>query len=446
MKIIIAGAGEVGVHLAKLLSGQSQDIILIDTDKKRLKYAEQHTDVLVYRGNAASMQVLLDAKADSSDLLIAATESESTNFMVSILAKRLGTKKCVARITNPELINNYDKLQLKELGLDAIISPEQLAAEEIAYLVRQSAFTDAFQFEKGILNLIGIHLGDDAPIVNKTIRQAADMNPHLNFITIALYRNGETIIPRADTLIKKGDDCYFIAQTEGIPRVLSLTGNESVEFKNVMILGGSRIGVKAAKMLCRDYKIKLIEKDKEKAFELADQLENVMVLNADGRDAEFLEEENIDQMGVFIAVTGDSETNIMSCLVAKSHGVKKTIALVENMEYLHLSRSIGIDVFLNKKLLAASTIFRYVRKGNVLSSTLIRGLNAEILEFEVKPGTPITRRTLRDMKFPKDAVIGGAIRKGKPMITMGDFQAQAFDKLIVFCLPGSIAEVERFFN
>jgi trk system potassium uptake protein TrkA len=392
------------------------------------------------------MQVLLDAKADSADLVISATESEATNMMISILAKRLGAKKCVARISNPELIKNYDKLNLKELGLDAVISPEQLAADEIEYLVRHSAFTEAFQFEKGILNLIAIHLGDHAPIVDKTIKQAADMNPHLDFITIALRRHEETIIPRGETLIKRGDDCFFIAQPDGIPRVLALTGNESVEFKNVMILGGSRIGVKAAKMLCKEYKIKLIEKDKEKAFELADQLENVLVLNADGRDAEFLEEENIQDMGVFIAVTGDSETNIMSCLVAKSHGVKKAIALVENMEYLHLSKSIGIDVFLNKKLLAASAIFRHVRKGNVLSSTIIRGLNAEILEFEVRPGTPITKSPLRELKFPKDAVIGGAIRKGKALITMGDFQAQAFDKLVVFCLPGSVQEVEKFFN
>jgi len=446
MKIIIAGAGEVGVHLARLLANQAQDIILIDRNKSRLKYAETHTDVIVARGDATSVSILEEVGIKNCDLLIAATDSEATNLTVAILGKKLGAKKTIARIANTELINNYDKLELKSLGIDSLISPEKLASEEIAFLVKQSAFTDAFQFEKGKLNLIGIHLGNDAPIIDKTIREAADLNPHLNFMAVALHRNGETIIPRGNTKILQGDDCYFIAQKEGINRVLNLTGNQSISFKNVMVLGGSKIGIKTCQNLCKDYNIKLIEQNREKAFELADQLSNVLVIHGDARDVELLQEENIDQMGVFIAVTGNSETNIMSCLVAKAHGVRKTIALVENMEYIHLSKTVGIDVFLNKKLIAASSIFQYVRKGNVISSTMLRGINAEIYDYEVMPKSKITRKPLRDLKFPKKAVVGGAVRNGETLITMGDYQAQVGDKLIVFCLPESIKKVEAFFK
>lgn len=446
MKIVIAGAGEVGVHLARLLADQSQDIILLDQDKSRLKYAESHTDVLIHKGDATSVKVLEEAGVNQCDLLIAATDSETTNLTVAILGKRLGAQKTIARIANTELINNYDKLGLDTLGVDSLISPEQLAAEEIEFLVKQSAFTDAFQFEKGKLNLIGIHLGDKAPIIEKTIRQAADLNPKLNFMAVALHRDGETIIPRGDTMIKKGDDCYFIAQKEGINPVLNLTGNTSISFKNVMVLGGSKIGIKTCQALCKDYNVKLVEQNKEKAFELADELQNVLVINGDCRDVELLEEENIEQMGVFIAVTGNSETNIMSCLVAKAHGVPKTIALVENMEYIHLSKNVGIDVFLNKKLIAASSIFQHVRAGNVICSTMLRSLNAEIYDYEVMPGSKITKKPIRELHFPKTAVIGGAVRNGKTLITMGSFKAEPHDKLIVFCLPGSAKKVETFFK
>ncbi len=446
MKIIIAGAGEIGAHLARLLANQEQDIILIDQNKSRLKYAETHTDVIVACGDATSVSILEEVGIKNCDLLIAATDSEATNLTVAILGKKLGAKKTIARIANTELINNYDKLELKSLGIDSLISPEKLASEEIAFLVKQSAFTDAFQFEKGKLNLIGIHLGNDAPIIDKTIQEAADLNPLLNFMAVALHRNGETIIPRGNTKILQGDDCYFIAQKEGINRVLNLTGNQSISFNNVMVLGGSKIGIKTCQNLCKDYNIKLIEQNREKAFELADQLSNVLVIHGDARDVELLQEENIDQMGVFIAVTGNSETNIMSCLVAKAHGVRKTIALVENMEYIHLSKTVGIDVFLNKKLIAASSIFQYVRKGNVISSTMLRGINAEIYDYEVMPKSKITRKPLRDLKFPKKAVVGGAVRNGETLITMGDYQAQVGDKLIVFCLPESIKKVEAFFK
>lgn len=446
MKIVIAGAGEVGTHLAKLLSDEHQDINLIDLNKQKLKYAESHTDVMIHRGDATSIAVLEEAGVETCDLLITATESETTNMLVAMMGKKLGAKRTIARISNTEHIKNYERLALEKLGLDSLISPEKLAVEEISFLVKQSAFTDAFEFEGGKLSLIGIHMGKTAPIINKTIRQAADLNPHLNFMSIAIHREDETIIPRGETLIKEGDDCYFIAQKEGINRVLSLTGNETVDFRNVMILGGSTIGVKTAKALCKDYKVKLIESDKEKAFELADELTNVLVIKGDGRDAELLEEENIEQMGVFIAVTGNSETNIMSCLVAKAHGVYKTIALVENMEYIHLSKTVGIDAFINKKLIAASNIFQYIRKGKVVSSTMVRGLDSQILEYEVKGGSKITKKPIKSLGFPHSAVIGGAIRNGEAMITMGDFQAQEHDKLIVFCLPGAAQKVESFFK
>jgi len=448
MKIVIAGAGEVGLHLGRLLSDQAQDIVLIDCDQKRLQYAESHIDVIVNKGDATSVAVLKQANVPNCDLFIAATAIETTNITSALMSKKLGATKVIARISNNELLQECEQLDFKGLGIDAMFSPEQLASVEIEHLIRRNALTDAFEFEKGKLSLVGIALAENAPIANKTIREAANMSGDLQYMAIALRRasDGSTVIPRGDTKVLPKDYCYFISQNEGLEKIYKLTGNSVVKYKNVMILGASKIGVSTAKELSKDYNVKLIESNRDKGTEVAEKFSNVLVIHGDGRDSELLEEENIDNMDVFVAVTGSSETNIMACLVAKSHGVKKTVALVENMEYIHLSQKIGINTFINKKQIAASTIYRYVRRGNVLNSATLRGMEAEILEYEAKAGSRITQKTIKDLKFPKSAVIGGALRGDQALITMGDFQAQPGDKLVVFCLPEAVKKVESFFN
>lgn len=448
MKILIAGAGEVGFHLAKLLSYESQDITLIDNDKLSLAYADSHLDIRVLRGDATSIEVLRDARVESSDLVIGVTSSETTNITLCLLAKQLGCKRTIARISNTEFIDNKDILKFDELGIDELISPEELAAMEIQMLLNKSAFNDTYEFEEGKLIMVGVSLPSSAPFVGKMVKEAANIFPELHFMPIALQRLGTqfTVIPRGDTVFKEGDQVYFITVKEGVDELYKLTGKKKEEIKNVMILGGSKVGFKAARDLCaKKFNVKLIEKNKEKAFDLADDLPNALVINADGRNVELLEEESLESMDAFIAVTGNSETNIMSCLVAKSKRIKKTIALVENMDYFQLSHSIGIDTLINKKLLAANNIFRHIRKGEVVALMRINNLNAEILEFVVKPNSKVTGKVIREMNFPKSATIGGVVRDNEGIIALGGFQIQEGDRVVVCCLPEIIPVIERLF-
>lgn len=448
MKIIIAGAGEVGFHLAKLLSYESQDITLIDTDKESLVYADNHLDIRVLRGNATSISILKDAQVQNSELVIGVTSSETTNITLCMLAKQLGCKRTIARISNTEFMENKDAIRFSELGIDELISPEELAAEEIQLLLNKSAFNDTYEFEDGKLIMVGVSLQKTAPFVGKMVKEAALIFSELHFIPIAVQRAGThiTIIPRGDTIFKEGDQVYFITTMEGVDELYKLTDKKKEEIRNVMILGGSKVGFKAARDLCaKKFNVKLIEKNKEKAFDLADDLPNALVINGDGRNVELLEEESLDSMDAFIAVTGNSETNIMSCLVAKSKHIKKTIALVENMDYFQLSHSIGIDSLINKKLLAANNIFRYIRKGEVVALMRLNNINAEILEFVVKPTSKVNGKIIRELDFPRSATIGGIVRDDEGIIALGGFEIRAGDRVVVCCLPEAIKKIERLF-
>jgi trk system potassium uptake protein TrkA len=448
MRIIIAGAGEVGFHLAKLLSYEAQEITLIDTDKERLSYADNHLDIRVLRGDATSIQVLQDAQVGGSDLVIGVTASETTNLTLCVLAKQLGCKRTMARISNTEFMDNRELIKFEELGIDELISPERLAAMEIQLMLNQSAFNDTYQFEEGLLTMFGVILPKTAPFVGKMVKEAARIFPELNFMPIALQRTGTqfTLIPRGDTIFKEGDQVYFITSDKGVEELYKLSGMQKQEIKNVMILGGSKVGYKTARDLCnKKFIVKLIEKNKEKTFDIADELPHALVINGDGRNVELLDEENLESMDAFIAVTGNSETNIMSCLVAKNKKIKKTIALVENMDYFQLSHSIGVDTLINKKLLAANSIFRYIRKGEVLALTRLNNLNAEILEFEVKASSLVNGEIIRELNFPREASIGGVIRNGKGIIALGDFRIAEGDKVVVCCLPKAIPRIEKLF-
>jgi len=306
--------------------------------------------------------------------------------------------------------------------------------------------TDTFDFDGGILSLVGIGITDRSPLLDKTISEAAFLNPELNFLCVALSRSNKIIIPRKFTQFLNGDHAYFIAQKSAVPNVVELSGKKRTPIKNIMILGGGKIGMRTAKILQKNYHVKLVEINKEKCFQLTEPLPKTLIINGDCRDVELLEEEGINDMDAFIAVTGNSETNIISSLVAKNHNVDRTIALVENMDYIHLSQNIGVDTMINKKLIAANSIIRYIRQGDVLSMTSLHGADAEILEFEVKPKSKITNGTIRELKFPRTAVLGGVIRNGQGFSPLGDFQILPGDHVVVLCKSEGIYEVEKFFK
>ena len=448
MKIIIAGAGEVGFHLAKLLSFESQEITLIDFDKERLNYAETHLDIKVVSGDITSVSVLKSSNISSADLFISVTSSETSNITSCVLAKQLGAKKTIARISNTEFIQNKSELEFEKFGIDELISPESLAASEIELLMSQSVFNDTYEFENGALTMLGLTLSEEAEIINKTVKLAAELLPDIHFIPIAIQRKDSraTVIPRGDTVFLKGDRVVFITSKGGDEELCNLTGRQKTQIKNIMILGGGQIGSTSAEELANSgFNIKIVEKSKERAIDLADKLLDALVINGDGRNIELLEEENFSNMDALISVTGNSETNIMSCLVAKSKGVKKTIALVENMDYFALSHSIGVDTLINKKLLAANSIFRYIRKGEVVAMTKLVNMDAELLEFVVNDASKVCGLHIKNIDFPRSAIIGGVIRENEGFIALGDFKIQAGDRVVVCCLPQSIKKVESLF-
>ena len=448
MKIIIAGAGDVGFHLAKLLSYESQEITLIDLDKERLAYAETHLDIKVVSGDITSVSILKVSNIATTDLFISVTSFETSNITSCVFAKQLGAKRTIARISNTEFIENKAELGFEALGIDELISPESLVASEIELILNQSVFNDTYEFEDGALTMLGLTLSSEAQIIDKPVKVAAEILSDIHFIPIAIQRLGSrsTLIPRGDTKFKEGDRVVFMTSKGGDEELCKLTGKQKTPIKNIMILGGGQIGSNSALELANtDFNVKIVEKSKERAIVLADQLSDALVINGDGRNIELLEEENLSEMDALISLTGNSETNIMSCLVAKSKGVKKTIALVENMDYFALTQSIGVDTLINKKLLAANSIFRYIRKGEVVAMTKLANMEAELLEFVVKETSEICGHFIKNIDFPRLAIIGGVIRSKKGIIALGDFKIQPGDRVVVCCLPQSIKKVESLF-
>ena len=446
MKIIITGAGAVGFHLAKMMASEHQDIYLIDQHQERLNYIQSNIDIFTIHGDAKSIAVLKEAQIESCDLLIAVTSNEETNLLVSILAKKFGAKRTIARINNLELKEEENAHLLQSLGIDELISPVKLASEEIKRLIKRSVFTDDCEFEGGKLTVFGISVHEKSQLVDKTVQESAHLNPDLNFKPIALHRREETIIVNAQTTIRSHDIIYFISNPESIDHIINICGKECFEIRNIMILGGSSIGYQTAKLLENEYNVTLVEKNRERCEELAGELKETLVINVDGRNVAALEEEGLADMDAFIAVTADSESNIMSSLVATNHNVKKTIARVENIDYIHLSQNIGIDTLINKKIIAAGDIFKYVRKGNVSSIANLHGVDAEIIEFIVKPGSKVTRKPINRLHFPRTANISGVIRNNVGFIPFGSFQLKEGDKAVVFSLTESIHLIEKYFQ
>ena len=446
MKIIIAGAGDVGSHLAKLLSSESHDIYLIDENEERLSAVSSQTDVFTITGDAKSVELMDRKLISSSDLLIAVTSSEETNMLICILGKRLGAKHTIARINDENIVKENREHFYIDLGIDTLISPTHLATLEIDRLINQAAFTDDIEFENGKLTVFGISLSKNSVLNDKSVRESAELNPNLSFKPLALHRDDFTLMVDGDTVLKENDIVYFISQKESIEVIIKLCGKTNIQINDVMIIGGSKIGLNIASLLEKNHRVTLIEKDKSKCEQIASLLKKTLVININGHDVKTLEEEGLAEMDALISVTANSEMNVMTSLVGKNHGIKKTIARIENFDYINLSQSIGVDTIINKKIIAADKIFKFVRKGNVSSVANLHGTNAEIIEFVVKANTKITKKSINKLNFPPNSNIAGVIRDGVPIIPFGDFQLMENDKTIVFSLTESIKEIEKFFQ
>jgi len=443
MRIIIAGMGDVGYHLAKELSIESHDIIAIDKNQQRLARIDSMADILTISGSATSLEILKKAKTSEAELFVAVTSSENTNIASAILAKKMGAKKTIARIANAEYLSNDVGVNFKELGIDFMLYPEELAAQETVNLIKRTAATDLLEFEGGKVTVMGLKLDKNTPIINKTLTEVTHQHPNVDFRIVAIYRNFRTIIPSGKDRFIANDQVFVITKPEGIELILKLAGKENIKFDNIMILGGSKIGRRVSELLQKNMTIKLIESNEDKSFSLADDLPGTLVIQGDGRDIDLLAQEGIIDVDAFVAVTDDAETNIITCLMAKHLGVKKAIALVDKADYIPLTQTIGLDSLINKKLIAATSILQFVRRGEIISQTTLEGIDAQLFEFVVQPNSPITKKPVKDIGFPKDAIIGGIIRGEKSFIVVGDSQIQANDKIVIFSLPSGVKKIEK---
>jgi len=445
MNIIIAGDGEVGSHLAQLLADENHNITVVDPHTKMLEMIGAHTDVLTIEGDSTSIEILEKAEVNRADLLIAVLHDENINLMTCILGKKLGAEKTIARISNNEFLEPKHELLFKNLGVDQMVFPERIAADEIVNLLKQTAATEIFNFSEGKLQLFLIKLEKYAYVVNKTLNQIAQEFPKLNFRAVSIHRDAKTIIPNGNTYFRENDLAYVITKPEGIDMLLQLGGKQPFKIKDIMIIGGGRVGKKTALSLEHDLNIKLLDKDPVRAEQLTSVLNNTLIINADTRDINHLEDEGVRDMDAVIALTNSSETNILTCLHARKLGVKRTIALVENIEYIEIAQNVGIDTIINKKLITASYINRHTMKGNVTNVKCLSGINADAIELVAMANSPVTKKPIKKLKMPEGAIIGGIVRGDESFIATGDLQIEENDKVVVFSMPYALHKVNQLF-
>jgi trk system potassium uptake protein len=445
MRILIAGAGEVGTHLAKMLCNASHDVILMDEDEDKLKQIDSHFDLMTIVGSMTSLEDLREANVRMCDLFIAVPPYQDMSILAAILAKKLGAKKTVARINNHEFLLPENKEFFKQSGIDELIYPEQLAASEIVVSLKQVGIRQMFEFSEGKLILVGLKLRSTSPLADKSILEVSHLHGTREYNTVAINREGQTMVPRGNDVFMHNDLAYFITTKSGLPQVLEDAGKKQFDVRNVMILGGSRIGKKVAKEIETIYNVKLIEIEKEKSSKLADFLEHTLVISGDGRSLELLKDEGIQKMDAFIAVTANSEVNILACQLAKKMGVRKTVAEVENMDYIALAENIGIGTLVNKKLIAASHIYRYTLRANVSNVKCLTSTEGEVMELIAQPGSKVTRDPLRELNIPSEVNIGGIIRGDQAIIPTGDTLILPDDRVVVFAMPSAINKIEKMF-
>lgn len=445
MKIVIAGAGAVGTHLAKMLSAENENVVLIDENEERLGKMESLFDLKTVIGNPTRISTLKTAGTPDADLFVAVTPDESTNITASILAHYSGSQKTIARIDNYEYLQPKNKAYFASLGIDSLIYPEQLAAEEIATSIKYSWMRQLLEFGNGALVMIGVKVRSNSSIINIPFKDLARDKP---YHIVALQRNDLTIIPRGNDTIQPDDLVCFMTTKEQISHIRKICGKERyTEVHSIIIMGGSRIAVRTVNLIPNNIHVKIIESDMNRCRKLIEMVDDsVMIINGDARDPELLLSEGIDHTDAFIALSDNSETNILACLSAKRSGVYRTVAEIENIDYISMAESMDIGSVINKKKLAASNIFQMMLKTDVSSVRCLTFIQAVVVEFPVREGAGITRQPVKELGLPTGANIGGLIRNGEGMHVSGNTMIQAGDHVIIFCLEKVLKKIEKYFT
>jgi trk system potassium uptake protein TrkA len=446
MKIVIAGAGDVGFNLAQLLSLENQDITLIDENEDVLNHASSHLDVMIVKGDVSSLSVLNQCDMKRANLFIAVTTSETTNLFSCILAKKLGATRTIARVNNPEFLETAQIESFEELGVDTLISPQQLAAEEIDRLLSLSAFSHIAEFEGGRLAVVGFSINNESGLRNLPLQNLRKKINNAEFKTLAVVRERELMMPNEEEILKGGDHVYLSVRDEYLGRINDVLDKERRKVRRVMVVGGTSLAMKTAQLLENKYKVSIIAQGKEVCKKFLECLSKSIVIDADPGNVEVLKEEGISKMDAFVALTDNSETNILGSLMAEQLGVYKTIAHVDNAIYTQISHRIGVDTLINKKIIAANNIFRFVRKGHVEALTSLHDTEVEIIEYVIHKENRTTRKALAELFLPSEAVIAGIIREKETILPTEEFICQLGDRVIVLAGARAIAKVEEIFK
>ncbi|MDE6323641.1 MAG: Trk system potassium transporter TrkA [Paramuribaculum sp.] len=444
MKIVIAGAGEVGSHLARMLSHENQDIIIIDTNQERIEQLDQSCNLLTVVGHPTSITTIRQAIGNGCDLFIAVTPEETSNVTACMIAKSLGAKKTVARIDNYEYMQRDNALLFNSRGVDAMIYPEYLAAKEILKSLERNWVRNWFELHDGELIVVGVKIRENAELVGKSLRELSSTN-HFYHVS-AIKRNQETIIPGGNDAVKANDIIYFTTTREHIEGLRRICGKTLTDIRKVLIMGGSRIAVRLIALAGDKYKFRIIEMNRDRCEKLAERCPDARVSCGDARNVDILSEEGISEMDAFVALTDSSETNILTSLTAKEYGVKKTVAEVENIQFISQAENLNIGTIINKKLLASAKIFQMLIDADVESSKFMALADADVAEIEAKPKAKVTRAAVKDLSLPRDMTIAGLIRNGQGMLVSGSTTIQPGDHVLVFCLANTIHKIERLFN
>ena len=446
MKVVIVGAGAVGTHLSKLLSREHQDCILIDDDEERLSSLTEY-DVMTYQASPTSIHALKEAGVQHADLFVGVTPEESININACILAHALGAKKTVARIDNYEYLSAENQTFFKELGIDSLIYPEVLAAIDITNGLKLSWVRQRWDVHGGALILLGIKLRESAEILNQPLKDLC--GPDDPYHIVAIKRNDDTIIPGGLDELHVNDLAYFMTTKEYIPYIRKIVGKEHyTDVKNVIIMGGGKTAVRAALNIPNYMSVKIIEKNNQRCEKLNELLDNeeAMIIHGDGRDLGLLEEEGIRNTQAFVALTDNAETNILACLTAKKLGVRKTVALVENLDYVNMAESLDIGTIINKKTIAASHIYQLMLDADVDNLRSLMVVDAEVAEFTASPESKVTKKPVKDLGLPFGVTIGGLVRNGVGMLVNGNSRIEAGDSVMVFCHEAKLQTLDKYFK
>ena len=445
MNILIAGDGDLALHMAELLAKEKHSVSLICPDKELVKVIDSHTDLMTFIGKSTNIQMLKEVSVKKMDLVICLHLDGPANLLTAMLCKKLGAKKCIAKVHDIETASEAFRPIYNGLGIDHLVSPEKIITNEIFNVLNNTGAAEMFSFSEDLLYLVLVKLESTAPVIGKSLKEIALENPGLDFRTVAIHRGTKTFIPKGDNTFKENDLAYVVSKPEGFEKLLELSGKKPFVVKSVMIAGGGKVGELAASMLEKKFNVTIFDIDAARCIELSEKLEDTLVINGDARNVTLLEDERITKADALVAVTSNSETNILTCLLAKKYGVKKTIALVENLDFIEIAMNSGIGTVINKKLAAASYITRFTMSAKVQSTKCLTNTDAEVFEFIAQAKSPVTKKSIRKLRLSDKAIIGGFIRDGVGYISKGDLKIEPGDKVVVFSLPQAFHLVDKMF-